>query len=160
MSDLSADKIALSELMYRQAMAIDRHDWTTYRSCLAAEIDFDFSDHLEDAVDDSLPRKSTNPDEWLEAAKISEGFDTTLHLAFNIVHEVEGDYARSQCYMVNEHIIGDLSFVAAQLHFFDSIRTPSGWKLYKRRLRDIYGRGDPAVLQMALDRMKKGQPAG
>lgn len=152
MNDLAADKIALSELMYRQAMALDSRDWQTYRSCLADEIDFDFSDHLESVASASVPRTATDPDAWTEAARISEGFDATLHRAFNLMHEVDGDYARSRCYMVNEHMIGDRSFTAAQLHFFDSIRTPTGWKLYKRRLKDIYGRGDSAILQMAVDR--------
>jgi hypothetical protein len=28
-----ADKRALDELIYRQAVAVDRRDWTTYRTC-------------------------------------------------------------------------------------------------------------------------------
>jgi 3-phenylpropionate/cinnamic acid dioxygenase small subunit len=152
MSDLALDKIALSELMHRQAMAIDTHDWTAYRACLADEIDFDFTEHLDSVATDDVPRATRDPDVWTKAAGLSEGFDATFHLVLNQVHEVDGDYARTVCYMVNEHRIDDCSYTSYQRHWVDSIRTAEGWKLYRRRAEDVFGRGNPEVLKLAPER--------
>lgn len=146
------DRLALDDLMYRQAMAVDRRDWASYRACLASEIDFDFGGHLDEFIEPKAG-KIKDPDTWMEIVKTSAGFDKTMHMITNMTHQIDGDRASSVCYMLNEHIVGTYQYTAAQIHHFDSLRTEGGWKLYRRRLGDIYGRGNPAVYQMAVGRV-------
>lgn len=153
MNSYTKDKIEISELIHRQAISIDQRDWVVYRSCLADEIDFDFTEHLE-GVFDTRVAVASDPEKWIAAAKTIACFDVSIHRVYNLIHDVDGDYCRSQCYMENDHIIGALRSTCVQLHFFDSIRTSSGWKIYKRRVHDMFAYGNPEVDKMAIERMK------
>lgn len=136
------DKLALDALMYRQALAVDECDWDSYRACLADEIDFDFGEHLDGFIEKSVGT-IVDPEDWTSTVRSCAGFDATMHLISNMTHQIAGDQANSICYMVNNHVVGAHRYTAAQLHYFNSVRTKVERKLYKRRLRDAIGEDNP-----------------
>jgi hypothetical protein len=153
------DKRALDELIYTQAMALDAQDWTTYRSCFADEINFDFSEHVERAVGQKIGA-ATDPDQWVaNSASVIPGFDSTMHTIASPVHVVRGDTASSRCYIIAEHFLndigGDRSTTSSGLYTFESIRMPDGWKIKNWRLKVLYYRGNLSLYRVAADRVRE-----
>jgi 3-phenylpropionate/cinnamic acid dioxygenase small subunit len=156
-----ADKRALDDLIYAQAMAVDTIDWPAYRKCFADRVDFDFSEHVERVAGKGLGA-ATDPDQWVENVKaVIPGFDSTMHSVTNVIHEVAGERASSRCFVTAEHFLntetGDRSITASGIYTFDSIRTPTGWKLQTWRLKILYYRGNPSLYMAAAARVRAGR---
>jgi hypothetical protein len=154
------DKQALDELISTQALAVDRRDWTTYRSCFADAVNFDFSEHVERLVGKGVG-SATDPDKWVADVKsVIPGFDATMHAVTNAVHKVQGDASQSECYVVAEHFLnndgGDRSITASGIYTFGSVRTPQGWKLKTWRLKVLYYRGNPSLYMRAAEKVRAG----
>ena len=149
-----ADKRALDELISRQALAQDRHDWVTYRACLAdGEVYFDFTDHTDRVIGKHIGIERS-ADAWLEKVKsVMPGFDGSQHLISNLLHSVRGDEAHSECFILADHFLnnenGDRSITMAGIYTFDSTRTASEWKIRRWVLKILWYRGNPSIYHLA-----------
>lgn len=155
------DKRALDELIFTQNVAADRRDWRTYRNCLADRIDFDSTEYTGYGKRQGSGQV-TDPDAWVAFLEASAGFDATMHFVVNVVHDVQADRCTSECYVIAQFVLnneaGDPSFTSGQYHQFDSIRTPDGWKLSKRRLEQVFAQGNPSIFALASEEARRRRP--
>ena len=147
------DKRALDELICAQALAVDTRDWIAFRNCLADVVDFHFPESMG---------PTTDPDQWVENAKsVVPGFDATMHTVTNFSHKIEGDEAQSQAYVVAKHFLnndsGDREISGGGIYTIGSIRTPSGWKIKKWRLKNLYWYGNRSLYQLAMENVRLGK---
>lgn len=152
-----ADKQALNELICRQALSIDKGDWTTYRSCLAdGEVLFDFTDHTDKVVGKRIGVERS-ADEWVAKVKsVMPGFDGSQHLITNILHILDADRSQSECFVLADHFLnnstGDRSITMAGIYTFGCVRTSAGWKINHWVLKILWYRGNPGIYQLAQEK--------
>jgi 3-phenylpropionate/cinnamic acid dioxygenase small subunit len=150
------DKRALDELIFRQAIAVDEHDWDAYRACFDDEVHFDFTDHTDRVIGKGFGIVESG-DEWLEKviAAVS-GFEGTQHLISNTVHQLDGDRATSVCLIVAEHFLntdrGDRSITMGGIYRFGSVRKRDGWRIKDWHLKVLWYRGNPSLYKLAAER--------
>jgi len=155
-----SDKQALSELICRQALCLDKSDWATYRACLAdGEVMFDFTDHTDKVVGKRIGVERS-ADQWVEKIKsVMPGFDGSQHLITNILHTVRGDRSQSECFVLADHFLnnstGDRSITMAGIYTFGCIRTGAGWKINHWVLKILWYRGNPHIYQLAQEKSRQ-----
>ena len=151
------DKQALTELIFRQALANDQRDWKTYRECMAdGDVHFDFTDHTDRVIGKHVG-VVTSSDSWVaKVTAVNLGFDATQHIISNLIHVVRAEEADSECFTVAEHFlnnsIGDRSITMGGIFKIQSVRTPSGWKIKRWHLAVLWYRGNPAIYRLAQER--------
>jgi hypothetical protein len=152
-----ADKRALDELISRQALALDKRDWVTYRSCLAdGEVHYDFTDHTDRVIGRHIGVEH-NADSWVAKVKsVMPGFDGSQHLITNILHTITAAKSHSECFVLADHFLnnetGDRSITMGGIYTFDSVRSSSGWKIKRWVLKILWYRGNPTIYQLAQER--------
>ena len=151
-----ADKSALDELVYRQALAVDRHDWPTYRACFEDDIDFDLSDHTDRVVGRGFGILRSG-DVWVsQVMQLVRGFDSHQHLISNACHTVKGDHAETVCHVLAEHFLnndcGDRSISVGGIYTMGCVRRQSGWKIKTWRMKVLWYRGNPTLYRLAAEK--------
>lgn len=157
-----ADKRALDELIFRQANAVDQHDWPVYRSCFDDDVHFDFTDHTDRVIGKGFGIVKSG-DQWLsQVTQAVEGFEGTQHIISNAVHTVSGDRADSVCQILADHFLnndrGDRSITMGGIYTFGSVRKTTGWKIKTWHLKVLWYRGNPSLYHLAGQ--KAGRAAG
>jgi 3-phenylpropionate/cinnamic acid dioxygenase small subunit len=152
------DKRALDELIYRQANAVDKHDWVAYRSCFEDDVHFDFTDHTDRVIGRGFGIVKSG-DQWVEQViQAVSGFEGTSHVISNAVHEVKGDTAKSECQILADHFLsndrGDPSITMAGIYTFSSVRKKEGWKIKTWNLKILWYRGNPSLYHLAGEKMR------
>lgn len=155
------DKRALDELVNRQAIAVDTHQWDVYRSCMQDNVHFDFTAHTDVVLGFGIGIV-TSADEWVTAvSRAVTGFDATQHFVANTVHTVRADEATSVCFVLAEHILnndqGDRSITVGGIYTIGSVRTPKGWKIKTWHLKPLWYRGNITLYQLAAKKQGSGQ---
>jgi hypothetical protein len=156
-----ADKRALDDLIYRQALAVDKHDWATYRKCLAnGEVHFDFTDHTDRVVGKHIGVE-TSADRWVEKViSVNAGFEGSQHSISNAIHAINGDAGESECMVVADHFLsnnrGSRSFTMGGIYTFSTVRTPDGWKIRRWLLKILWYRGNPTLYELAAEKVRAG----
>jgi 3-phenylpropionate/cinnamic acid dioxygenase small subunit len=137
-----ADRAEIVDVGVRYARALDQRDWDLLRSCFVPDATFDY-----DGID---------PFHGIDALiavcrGALDALDASQHLLGNHAVEVDGDEARSECYLQAQHIRsgtpgGDAYIVAGT--YRDRLRRgPDGWKITDRRLAVSWTDGNRAVLE-------------
>jgi hypothetical protein len=147
------DTRALDDLIHRQALAVDRHEWDVYRACMDDEVTFDFRSHTDDVLHKGVGIVR-DPAIWVEAvSKAVTGFDATQHIVTNIVHTIDGDRSQSVCFVLAEHILnnnlGDRSITVGVTYTIGSVRRPSGWKIKEFYLKVLWYKGNISLYELA-----------
>ena len=79
-----------------------------------------------------------------------EPLDASQHLLGNHVVTVDGDEARSQCYLQAQHVRsgtpGGDNYIIAGTYTDELRRGTDGWKIARRRLTVTWTSGNPTVL--------------
>lgn len=150
-----ADKRALDEIICAQANAADAHDWDALRKCFADEIDVILSEKMG---------HTTNPDDFVANAKfLLPGFDSIMHVVTNFVHNIQGDEASSEAYVIAKHFLDndqcERELRGGGIYLYDSIRTADGWKIKKMRLKHLYLVGNSMLYELALAKVKSSKAA-
>lgn len=120
------DKVAISDVLTRYMTAIDRKDWTLFRTCFTDDVKADFTTGAWTNLEDM----ASFMEEW--HAKLG----LTVHHISNFVIVVNGDTATSRSY-------GNAVIQTSPEHpekflnihgFYDDalVRTPDGWKISQR----------------------------
>jgi hypothetical protein len=130
MADLSADRIAISDVTVRYGMAVDGRDWDAYRAVFTPDAHIDYTDSggIAGPLDEIVP--------WLAAAL--EPFAGLHHNMTNHLAEVDGDSARACTYFLAYHTIPDGAgrelVLAVGGHYRDRlVRTAeAGWRIAER----------------------------
>ncbi|XVQ07568.1 nuclear transport factor 2 family protein [Spirillospora sp. CA-255316] len=129
-----ADRLEIQELMYRYGLAVDRRDWTLYRSVFTADAMIDYRE-----VGGALADLETT------VGFLSEVIGTFVGLQHNMTNhmvELAGDTARACTYFTAYHSMlerGGESLIASGGFYDDELRrTPDGWRISRRREQGLW----------------------
>ncbi len=124
-----ADRMAIQQLMYRYAMAVDGRDWELYRTVFSPDAVIDYADSGGARADLETTVK------WLDAAL--GAFAGLQHNMTNHVVEIDGEQARACTYYVAYHSMadgngGETVIVMGGFYRDRLVRTPDGWRISER----------------------------
>lgn len=129
MSDqLTADRIALQDVMLRYAAGVDERDFDMYRSCFADDVEvLGFGDETFNGVD-----------AWVDYVKTAlERFGPTQHMLGPQLATVDGDTAHARTDVQALHYLKEPEGATLTLwatYESDMRRTNGAWKIYRHRL--------------------------
>ena len=127
MTEYAADRIAISDIAYLYANAVDRRDFELFESIGS-----------EDCVIKGPGFSFNGIDEIIAGMKVIEQYKSTFHAVHNHLITVEGDHAEGEIYCVASHLY-DKEGVERKLdwgiRYIDQyVRTNTGWRLKTREL--------------------------
>ncbi len=122
------DRTAISEVVIRYAMAVDRADWTALADALTDPVHVDFSEA-------GLPPSDFPRDAFVDfAARVLGGFTARQHLSPNhVITFADDDHAVCESYMYAQHYLagaagGDFYLMRGS-YTNRVVRTPDGWRI-------------------------------
>ena len=138
MTDIAhATRQEVSDVLVRYATAIDRRDWTLFRTCFAEDC---FADYGEIGVWDGVEALTT----WM--SEVHDGLGHTLHRITNQTVWASGDgRVAARCYV---HVIIRNPANTGGLQgygFYDDelVQTGEGWRIARRRFTMVHQVSDP-----------------
>ncbi|GAA0432583.1 nuclear transport factor 2 family protein [Leifsonia naganoensis] len=140
------DKTAIAELVFTVARAMDARDWELLAACFAPDPEGDFATGTVRGLAAVLD----------EYKAFLTPLDVTQHLVGNVVSALDGDSATSHATFQAQHVRTDADGSGRYLLGGDYddilVRTPSGWRIQKRRVSGLWSAGDPTVFARPLTR--------
>jgi ketosteroid isomerase-like protein len=145
-----ADRREIDDVLYRYAQSLDSHDWDRLRTCFTA-----------DAVADFLELGGRH--EGIDAivgliSSVLSGLDASQHLIGSPIAEVDGDTAKSTCYLQAQHVFegapGGDHYLVGGTYVDELVRTAEGWRIARRTLHGTWFDGNPEVFTAAAERME------
>ncbi len=123
------DRLAIRELMYRYAMAVDGRDWQLYRTVFTPDATIDYTDSGGIRADLETTVK------WLDEAL--SPFAGLQHNMTNHVVELDGDRGRACTYYVAHHTLpdgagGETMLTMGGFYRDRLVRNDSGWRISER----------------------------
>jgi 3-phenylpropionate/cinnamic acid dioxygenase small subunit len=147
-----ADHLAVCDTVYSYASAIDRRDWSLYRSLFGDEIEVDFS-----TFNGQQPSKMET-DVWASGVRARlSGLESTHHMMSNPQVQTNDDHAVCMMYMRAMHVVDTSDSGWFEIGGYYTIRLARGaerWLLRSLHLTVLWRRGDPQV--MARGRARAG----
>jgi len=140
MTDSTAERLAVGDVIIRYATSVDTRDMDRYASCFA-----------EDAVVSGFGEQAyEGRDAWMSyVTGALQRFGRTQHLIGNQVMDIDGDTAHLRSYVQATHeLAGDSENLIVLWACYDThlARTADGWKIKRHHLeRQIGPRRVPAV---------------
>ena len=134
------DERAITAVLHKYATALDQKDWELFSTCFVP----DASAYYETiGLVEGYPAI-----EALCRTALAE-ITRTHHLIGNVDITVEGDSARSSCYLHAQHVRpmtpgGDTNIIAGR-YDDELVRTEQGWRIRRRELHVWWTFGNPAV---------------
>jgi len=127
-NDLTADRIALQDVLLRYAAGVDERDFALYESC--------FADHVE--VVGFGPEPFHGRAAWVTYVKGAlERFGPTQHMLGPQLATVDGDRAHCRTDVQATHYLKEPQGQILTLwatYESDMVRTAEGWKIVRHRL--------------------------
>jgi 3-phenylpropionate/cinnamic acid dioxygenase small subunit len=137
-------KQQIGEVLFRYGYALDSRDWEQLRTCFLPEVVGHYGgDPLTgyEAIE-QLCRTTLEP------------LSVSQHLIGNVTVTVDGDEARSVCYLHAQHVRpgteGGEQFIFAGRYLDRLVRMPDGWRIADRTLEAMWTSGNPAVIGRPL----------
>ena len=126
--DLSADRIALQDVLLRYAAGVDERDFAMYESCFAENVE----------VLGFGPEPFHGRTAWVAHVKVAlERFGPTQHMLGPQLATVDGDHAHCRTDVQAMHYLKEPQGQILTLwatYESDMIRTTEGWKIVRHRL--------------------------
>jgi hypothetical protein len=140
MTDETADRQQIRDLMARYARSIDRMDWVLLRSCYHPEA---MDDHgaFRGSVEEFIA--------FLDSDQVLLGFECTMHTMTNQNVDLAGDRAHCETYCVAYHRSTDRhpwgrADVTVGLRYVDELERRAGqWRILDRVVVHEWARRDP-----------------
>jgi 3-phenylpropionate/cinnamic acid dioxygenase small subunit len=137
-----SDKLEITEVLYRYASALDGRKPELLRAVF-----------LEDAIFTigAGVGEFRGPDAIAEVVmEFLGGLETSQHIVTNPVIELDGDRARSRCYLHAQHYLPDQRTGGNTLeiggtYHDDLVRTDDGWRIAKRELEVTWTEGNHGI---------------
>ena len=131
------DRIEIEELMHLYAEMVDRRDWGLMDRIFALEATIDYTS----TGGRKGPFRETLA--WLDRAL--ESWPINLHAITNLILEIDGDEARSQCYFhapMGREADGGQYIITNAGRYLDVLaRTADGWRIVERVCDQIVMQG-------------------
>jgi 3-phenylpropionate/cinnamic acid dioxygenase small subunit len=148
-----ADRLAIADVLYRYATALDTRDWELLREVFMPDAVTEYEGDVGSftGVDQTIAIVS----EYLG------GYDATQHLISNIVVDVDGDVAQSTCYLHAEHYmtnqrIGGNTLEIGGTYRDRLVRTDGGWRIAHRYLAVTWTEGNLGIQAESRRRSREG----
>ena len=127
MPDYANDRIAIRDIAYLYATAVDQRDYPLFESIITEDANIYGPNFSFDGID-----------EVMTGMRAIEHFKRTFHAVHNHIVTIEGDLAEGEIYCIANHIY-DKEGIERKLdwgiRYQDKYRrTESGWRLYDREL--------------------------
>jgi 3-phenylpropionate/cinnamic acid dioxygenase small subunit len=150
--DLIAQKLEITELLYRYATALDTRDWDLLGQVFAPEAVYTIGVHGDFTGPRAIGEK---------IASLIGGYEATQHLITNPVIELDGDTARAHCYLHAQHYLPDQrtggnTYEMGGTYHDDLVRTADGWRIARRVLDVAWRDGNAAISAEAQKRYAGG----
>lgn len=140
------DKSDIAALLFTVACAMDTRDWKLLATCFTPNPDGDFANGDATGLDAVLTEYKT----------FLTPLDVTQHMVSNIVCTIEDDTATAHATFQAQHLRakaeGNGQYILGGNYDDDLVRTSTGWKIQKRRVRGLWSNGDVTVLAQPLAR--------
>lgn len=144
------DRNAISEVVIRYAMAVDRADWDLYATCFTDSVYVDFSAA-------GLPAADFSREEFVAfAGQGLNGFTARQHLSPNhviVFHETDPDRAVCYSYMYAQHYLagaeGGEFFLMRGSYTNHTVRTADGWRIERLIQHISWPEGNPDLPRQA-----------
>ena len=124
---MSADRLALQDLLARYAAAVDDRDRETYRDCFTADVE----------VVGFGAGPMHGREAWLDYVwDALQRYSTTQHLLGQQLASVDGDRASARTEVQALHVLadGDAKFTLWATYLSEMTRTDEGWKIARHEL--------------------------
>jgi 3-phenylpropionate/cinnamic acid dioxygenase small subunit len=136
------DRADIVDVCVRYATALDNRQWDLLATC--------FESDAEVAYEGFEP--FTGVEAVVATCLAALGpLDASQHLLGNHVVTIDGDEARSQCYLQAQHVRsgtpGGDNYIIAGTYTDQFRRGAAGWRIARRRLAITWTSGNPAVLR-------------
>ncbi len=137
------DRAAISDVVNTYATAVDKRDWTLFKSLFTDRVYIDMSD-----LDPARCREISS-DELVDLARPLTKLSSTQHASSNHRHDINGDTATCISYMQARHFLTrdgtDYHYHLYGYYTYTFVRTPAGWKISKYAMAVTGQEGDPRV---------------
>lgn len=145
----------LDDLVHTAVGALDAGDWDLYERCFAPDVEFSLPRHA--ASEGLAPEVVTGVEHFIPVLRaVLSGFDSVQHHLTNLVHRVAGDEASTSCYVVAEHVLGDVpgenSTSIGGRYAIAARRAGSRWSLTRWDFTPAWSRGNPGLFAAAAQR--------
>ena len=149
------EKPAVAETLYRYAAAVDRRDWTLYRSLFADAVHVDFS-----SFDPGLRPQEVDANDWVAGvASVFGGLASTQHSMSNPRVTVGDDEAQITMHVRAHHVFDaddpDSWYTVGGFYDDTLVRSAGEWVLTGVRLTVTWRAGDPRVMELARRRRQR-----
>jgi hypothetical protein len=135
------DVVALTQLSYRYARAIDSRDYDALGMMFMPDATFAY-DHAGGAHSDLAS--------WLQGARRLDQLDLTQHFFSNHEFEVAGDQASGRFHMMAQHVRrgveGGSNLLIGGIYRDTYVRTDDSWRIATRSHETRWATGNPEVL--------------
>lgn len=141
MTDVTTDERAIVEVGMRYARSIDTQDQEGFMSCFTADAVF------------GLPKLRTQAVLDQTLGFLNELFSATQHVTTQFRVEASGDEASMHSYYIATHVwrqqLPDPLFVMGGFYEDSLVRTPDGWRIRDRLLKNVWVTGDRDAIAAA-----------
>lgn len=152
------DKAAVSDLVRRYFISLDRFDWDAVAECIDDQ-------YLLESDAPGVINQPVSRDEFMRSLRLRNGgFTQTIHMNPDHLVDIRGDAASLTSHGWFAHAIGagpENLIWGFGIYSFDAVRRGGEWKLSRQRIDLIGGVGDAAtVFRQAVERQQSGLGRG
>jgi hypothetical protein len=131
----TADRAALTELVHRYAVAVDRMDNEMYRSCFLPDAEFEMEGVVKRGDEFLDAGRRRGPGETRRIAGI-DAIERSTHAMSDVLISLDGDRAHVESVVV-AYLIGprdgERAMVVRGVRYIDdAVRVDAGWKIARR----------------------------
>jgi hypothetical protein len=143
------------DAVYRLGLYADELRWDDLLGLLAEEVHLDYSSMVGGMA--AVVKAADLVSGW---RSYLPGFDSTQHVIAGVVVDPDGDGAAARAqlsatFRIDERGVQRLWHVAG-CYAFTLRRTPAGWRFVALTLKVAWNTGDPALRDVAADRVRLG----
>ena len=135
-ADEAAQRLAIADVLYRYATALDARDWQLLEQVFAEDAVYAIGAYGECAGPRAIGER---------LSQLLGAYDATQHLIGNAVIEVDGARARSTSYVRAYHhwieADGPRTMEVGGVYRDELTRTPQGWRIARRVLDVVWREG-------------------
>lgn len=141
------DESDIINLINRFCFSVDMHDYKTMRSCLADEIEFDYTA----LFGTQMP---SNADELVKNVRLNHrGLKGTQHITTNHLVTVEGDTAKCRTNFQAQHFLpndrGNSLWTLGGRYYYSLVRLSGEWKIFGCVISVIWTDGNLQIFDLA-----------
>lgn len=139
-----ADERDIRAVLHRYARALDKKDWALLATCFVDDVTAEY---------ETIGRLEGYPAIEGVCRTALAPMSVTQHLIGNVDVQVDGDTARSTCYLHAQHVRpntpGGDSNIIAGMYEDALVRTSDGWRIRHRTLHVWWTFGNPEIHEVA-----------